>query len=88
MSPSAIREQLAQVTGIDVEDLTDEARLDTLAIDSIEVVVWTMELERALGVDLFDALRLEVATVGELCRLVERLTRADLGLQPRAALAE
>lgn len=69
------RELLAQVTGIPIDALDPRAKLADFALDSIEWVMCMMDLERMLGIDLIDAKRGEIETVGQICRLIEARLR-------------
>jgi acyl carrier protein len=68
MSP---RDLLAQITGIPSDALDPDTKLADLALDSIAWVICMMDLERMLGIDLLDAKRGELETVGQVYRLIE-----------------
>ena len=67
----AIREILNENLDIDPADVTPEASLEDLGIDSLDTVEMVMELEDKLDMEI--ELDKKVATIGELVDFIEEL---------------
>ena len=68
---SAIREILEETLNIDPENVTEESTLESLGLDSLDVVELIFELESRLDVSLLELDGIE--TVGDLVAYAESL---------------
>jgi len=68
---SAIREILEETLNIDPESVTEESTLESLGLDSLDVVELIFELESRLDVSLLELDGIE--TVGDLVAYAESL---------------
>jgi len=70
-----ISPELAQIieeaSGLEAEDLTPEAKISELGINSLAMIEIAVRIEDAFGVRLDDETVFRTSTVGELAELVE-----------------
>jgi acyl carrier protein len=66
-----LKEILAKVNrGIDMDSVTEKTRLmDDLALDSLSIMLFAMEIEAAFGFRFTEPVRFE--TVGDVCAYLE-----------------
>ena len=65
-----VKEVLVENLDLEAEKITEEATLESLGIDSLDMVEMVMELEEELGVELNTEDK-KLTTVGELVEFVE-----------------
>ena len=62
-----------------LEDLSPEAQLDNLGLDSLSVIEFMFNLEDELKIKLTDE-RVELKTVGDVAKVVDRIIAEQKGL--------
>ena len=72
-----VRDIISEHSGVDSDNVTDEASLRTdLGLDSLEVVEVTMAIEEAFEVSLEDEEMDSIHTVGDMIRKIQEKTGA------------
>lgn len=62
-----------------LEDLSPDAQLDSLGLDSLSVIEFMFNLEDELKIKLTDE-RVELKTVGDVAKIVDRIIAEQKGL--------
>ena len=68
--PSRALEMVAEELAVDVGQLTDEAQVADLGLDSLMSLVLSQRLREELGLEIRDAFFLEISTIGDLKKLL------------------
>ena len=61
---------VAEELAVDVGQLTDEAQVADLGLDSLMSLVLSQRLREELGLEIRDAFFLEISTIGDLKKLL------------------
>lgn len=74
-----LEEGLHEVSGREVDKITDERRLDELGLDSVSLAELVILLEDELDIVLENEDLLELETFGDLAKLIESRREAKAG---------
>lgn len=77
-SLQTIQRMMVEQFGLKPEDLSPEAELDKLGVDSLSVIEFMFNLEDQLKIKLPDQ-RVELKTVGDVARVVDTIIAAQQG---------
>lgn len=77
-SLQTIQRMMVEQFGLKPEDLSQDAELDKLGVDSLSVIEFMFNLEDQLKIKLPDQ-RVELKTVGDVARVVDSIIAAQQG---------
>lgn len=63
---------MAEITGIDANEITMETTMDELGLDSLDTVGLTIDLEDQFRIDLDEAEINQCATLGQIYQLINK----------------
>ena len=78
-SLQTIQRMMVEQFDLKLEDLSPEAQLDNLGLDSLSVIEFMFNLEDELKIKLTDE-RVELKTVGDVAKVVDRIIAEQKGL--------
>lgn len=77
-SLQTIQRMMVEQFDLKLEDLSPEAQLDNLGLDSLSVIEFMFNLEDELKIKLTDE-RVELKTVGDVVKVVDRIIAEQKG---------
>ncbi|KXS33206.1 MAG: Phosphopantetheine-binding protein [Candidatus Gallionella acididurans] len=77
-SLQTIQRMMVEQFDLKLEDLSPDAQLDSLGLDSLSVIEFMFNLEDELKIKLTDE-RIELKTVGDVVKVVDRIIAEQKG---------
>lgn len=77
-SLATIQRMMAEQFDLKIEDLTPDAQLDSLGLDSLSVIEFMFSLEDELNIKLSND-RVEIKTVGDVANEIDKIIAAQKG---------
>jgi len=77
-SLQTIQRMMVEQFDLKLEDLSPDAQLDSLGLDSLSVIEFMFNLEDELKIKLTDE-RVELKTVGDVVKVVDRIVAEQKG---------